>query len=163
LIRYALCCGNGHDFEAWFSGSADFDTQAARGLVTCAVCGSADVHKALMAPSVKRTDNDRSGKGRSAGPDHTDVPQAPVQQPVAAAAGPGMPEEVRSALRQLRKAVVENSDYVGPGFAEEARKIHYGEVPARGIYGEASTEDTKALEEEGIEVYPLPHLPEDQN
>ncbi|MCB1478284.1 MAG: DUF1178 family protein [Rhodobiaceae bacterium] len=158
MIRYALCCGNGHDFEAWFSGSADFDAQAARGLVGCAVCGSTDVHKALMAPSVKRTDRGRGSQEIS-----NDAPEVSAQYPVAAAAGPGMPEQVRDALRQLRKAVVENSDYVGPGFVEEARKIHYGEAPVRGIYGEASADDTRALEEEGIEVYPLPHLPEDQN
>lgn len=171
MIRYTLTCHKDHVFEAWFSGSQAFDEQNARGLVTCAVCGSAKVEKAIMAPSVKRSDQGRSSASL---PEDPSSPASQASQasgsvaataaaPVAANVSVQIPPEVKQALREIRKAVVENADYVGPDFAEEARRIHYGEAPARGIFGEASKDDTKALEDEGIEVHPLPVLPEDQN
>ena len=161
MIRYTLRCDKGHEFEAWFSSSQAFEEQKRDGHVECAVCGSQSVEKALMAPMLRRTD-----KGvASAGAPAETMPAQPTAAagPLAAGVGGEMPAELKAALRALRKAVEQNADYVGKAFAEEARKIHYGEADARGIYGEASREDTAALEEEGIEVYPLPLLPEDQN
>jgi hypothetical protein len=148
MIRYALRCKKGHEFEAWFKSSSAFDEQSKGGKVICAVCGSKKVEKALMAPRV-------STRGKR------------EMVPVAAAPEAGPPDETRqkmiSLLRKLRSEVERNAEYVGPQFADEARKIHYEEAPARGIYGEASPDDVKQLKEEGIEFYPLPQLPEDHN
>lgn len=150
MIRYALRCKKGHEFEGWFKGSADYERQEKRGLVSCPSCGSNKVERAVMAPAV-------ATKGAV----------APVQ--VARTAGPQdakraeIQAEMMTLMRKLRTEVEKNADYVGPQFAEEARKIHYEEAPARGIYGEASPDDVKSLKEEGIEFYPLPVLPEDQN
>ena len=160
MIRYTLYCENGHGFDAWFSGSADFDKQAAAGLVSCAVCGSSVVQKAIMAPAVSGT----KAQGTVATDDGPpDAGAADTDAPAPVAAAPSMPEPVREALRTLRKHVEANADYVGRDFPEEARKIHYGEADARGIYGEASRSETEELKDEGIEVHPLPVLPEDRN
>ncbi|MFN0264775.1 DUF1178 family protein [Tepidamorphus sp. 3E244] len=162
MIRYSLRCTKGHEFEGWFSGSASFDEQLERGLVQCSTCGTSDVEKSLMAPSVKRTDAERRGK-QPVSAQTQKAGNSPDQASTMAAAVQQLPDEAKAVLRKVRKAVMDNSDYVGPQFPEEARKIHYGEAPKRGIYGEASGEDTKALAEEGIEVFPLPELPEDKN
>jgi hypothetical protein len=140
MISYTLRCSEGHEFEAWFRSSADYDK--AVGKTVCPACNSKKVEKALMAPAVARTD-----KGS--------------KMPVAAA--DPRQAAMREALRELRRKVTENADYVGDKFAEEARKIHYNETEPRGIYGEANMEDAKALLEEGIEFHPLPMLPEDGN
>lgn len=131
MIRYALRCERGHEFEAWFGNSAAFDSQAARGQVACPQCGNTKVSKAPMAPSI-------ASKSPSA-------------------------ERVRAAMKELRDHVTANSEYVGDRFASEARKIHYEEVEPRGIHGEATAEEVKELTEEGVEVHPLPRLPEDSN
>jgi hypothetical protein len=148
MIRYALRCRKGHEFEAWFKSSDAFDQQAKTGKVLCAVCGSKKVEKALMAPSVSTRKKAE--------------PVAVAQTP------PGdkqseIRREMMALMRKLRAEVEANAEYVGPQFADEARKIHHEESPARGIYGEATAEDVKALKEEGIEFYPLPALPEDHN
>ena len=160
MIRYTLSCENDHGFEAWFSGSAAFDEQRSAGHVLCPVCGSTAVEKALMTPSVStarrkeiRPDAVPPGEGPKSG---TDVP-LPV------ASDKAVPDDILKAMRTIRDTVKKNADYVGPGFAEEARKIHYGESEERGIYGEATTEDVNGLKEEGIDVMPLPVLPEDRN
>jgi hypothetical protein len=166
MIRYTLICGKRHSFEAWFKSSGEFDVQAKRKLIACPRCGSDKVEKALMAPSVKRTDNKRRAKVAApveaaveAGPPQVQIAQPdPVTERVAS-----MPPELREMLRRVRKEVEAKADYVGPRFAEEARKIHYDEAPARGIYGEASSDEVAALNEEGIEFYPLPRLPDDRN
>jgi hypothetical protein len=147
VIRYALACGEGHAFEGWFGGSNAFDEQRAAGGISCPVCGSADVDKALMAPAV-------AGTKRAAGGGEAPIPVA---------APHALPEELVTMLRKLRRHVTENADYVGDRFAEEARRIHYEEAEARGIYGEATREEAVALSEEGIEFHPLPVLPEDRN
>lgn len=150
MIRYTLRCKKGHEFEGWFKGSADYERQEKRGLVSCPSCGSSKVERAVMAPAV-------ATKGEA----------APVQ--VARTGGPQdakraeIHAEMMTLMRKLRSEVEKSADYVGPQFAEEARKIHYEEAPARGIYGEASPDDVKSLKDEGIEFYPLPVLPEDQN
>lgn len=160
MIRYSLACKDGHGFEAWFPSAADYDKQVKRGLVSCVQCGSTKVEKAVMAPSV-------SSRTRRKGAAEPPTPSAspPAAAPATRLAAAPSPEhaEMLAALRRLREEVVAKSDYVGPRFAEEARKIHYGEEPARGIYGEASGEDVKALHEEGVACYPLPELPEDKN
>ena len=150
MIRYSLVCEAGHGFESWFPASDSYDAQVARGLVTCPVCDSSKVGKALMRPSVARTDRDRRP-----------VPQPQPEAPVTLVAEPE--RQVRAMLRALKEHVVANSEHVGPRFPEEARKIHYGEAEGRAIYGEASPDEARALIEEGIEVAALPVLPDDRN
>lgn len=142
MIRYSLSCNAGHDFEGWFAGSEAFEAQQAKGSVACPACGSTSVDKALMAPAVATSRKKDSMRLAANMPDQ---------------------QEAVAVLRKLRHHLTENADYVGPKFAEEARRIHYNEVEKRGIYGEASTEDAHALAEEGIEFHPLPMLPEEHN
>jgi hypothetical protein len=170
MIKYALRCERGHEFESWFKNSAAYDSQRKRGLVACPGCGSVKVEKAIMAP--------RLGRGQSAGVEPPPTsPEAPPPAPAAVPvpmpfAPPGKgtvaimspPErELRKKLKELRDHIVKNADYVGQGFPEQARKIHYGEVEHRSIYGEASPEEAKELQEEGIAFHPLPILPDEFN
>ncbi|WP_367717802.1 DUF1178 family protein [Nitratireductor sp. GISD-1A_MAKvit] len=141
MISFNLVCDQSHGFEAWFRNNADFDDQRSRMLVSCPHCGSTDVEKALMAPAVS------TGRKR---------------EQVALAQG-DQQKQALAQLRELSKKVRENADYVGDRFAEEARKIHFGESDPRGIYGEASVEEAKSLIEDGVDFMPLPVLPEDQN
>jgi hypothetical protein len=159
MIRYALACERGHSFESWFQNSAAYDKQAKRGLVTCPVCNSAKVEKAIMAPRLARTDVPEPPPPVPAPP--AAAPPAPVKTPVAIMSPPE--RELRQKLKELRDHVTKNASYVGAKFPEEARKIHYGETEHRSIYGEASPDEAKALHEEGIEFHPLPILPDDQN
>lgn len=147
MIRYDLQCDKGHEFDGWFRDSAAYDKQAARGLVACTVCGSVKVEKQLMAPGIPVKSNRRG-----------DAAQKMVAGPV----DPRMAAMMQM-VRDMRRHVEENSEYVGTRFAEDARKIHYAEAEERGIYGEATPDDAKALIEEGIAVHPLPRLPEDGN
>ena len=149
MIRYTLCCEAGHTFESWFNNSAAFDRQAARGLVACPLCGSARVEKTIMAPAL--------GGGREAA-----APAAePEKTPVAIVSKEEV--EVRKKLKELRDHIVKSADYVGEKFPEEARRMHYGEIEHRSIYGEASPDAAKSLAEEGIEFHPLPRLPDERN
>ena len=158
MILYRLKCRRGHEFEAWFAGSAAFDKQEKRGLLSCAHCGTSKVSKALMSPHVaKRAKAKAAAKKPDEAPAAAAEPAKPETQRVAA------DPELATAMRKLRAEIEAKSEYVGPRFSEEARKIHYEEAPTRGIHGEATSEETKALKEEGIEFYPLPILPEDQN
>ena len=159
MIRYSLVCDKGHDFESWFASSAAYDKQVKRKLVACPVCDSVKVEKAIMAPRLARKDKS------------TSMPE-PVEAPVAAPApaAPATPvmispqeREFRAKLKELRDHLTANSDNVGKKFPEEARKMHYGEIEHRSIYGEASPKDAKELHEEGIEFHPLPVLPDDRN
>ena len=152
MIRYALACEAGHEFESWFPASADYEAQRARGLVTCPVCDSPKVDKQIMAPSVARTDKT---VGRPAA-----VPAA-APQPMAMFSE--KEREFRAMLKAFREHVTRNADYVGQSFADEARKMHYGETEHRSIYGEASLAEAKELLEEGIEVHPLPPVPDERN
>jgi hypothetical protein len=145
MIRYRLVCDRRHDFESWFRDSAMCDSQLAAGELECPACGSVRVEKQLMAPAVRgRRDSDAS-KQRLAVP------------------GDERQKLLLEAMRQLRRKVEANADYVGERFPEEARRIHYQEAEARGIYGEATPKEARALIEEGIEAHPLPWLPEDGN
>jgi hypothetical protein len=159
MIRYALACEAGHSFESWFQNSGAFDKQAKRSLVTCPVCGSAKVEKAIMAPNLA-SPLARTDVAEPTSPPAT-APAAPAKNPVAMMSPPE--RELRQKLKELRDHVTKNATNVGAKFPEEARKIHYGETEHRSIYGEASPEDAKALLEEGIEFHPLPMLPDDQN
>ena len=149
MIRYALCCETGHTFESWFNNSTAFDRQAARGLVTCPMCGSAKVEKAIMAPAL--------GGGREAPAPEPE----PEKTPVAIVSKEEV--ELRKKLKELRDHIVKSADYVGEKFPEEARRMHYGEIEHRSIYGEASPDAAKSLAEEGIEFHPLPRLPDERN
>ena len=167
MIRYALACDSGHDFESWFPSGASFDAQRARGLVECPVCGSTAVGKQLMAPALGRKAKRAQDEGPSkhaevAGPAEAPAPQAPPPpQPLALLSE--REQAMRAMLKAVREHVVKNSDYVGTSFADQARKMHYGEIEHRSIYGEANGAETKALIEEGIEVQPLPTVPDDRN
>ena len=160
MIRYALHCDRDHAFESWFQSSSAYDSQVKRKLVTCPICGSAKVDKAIMAPRIV------GKKGRER------VEPAPV--PASEAPAPGasagatplmlaQERELRAKLKELRDHIVKNADNVGERFPNEARKKHYGDIEHRPIYGEASTEEARELIDEGIEVSPLPVLPEDRN
>jgi len=147
MIRYDLVCDKEHAFDGWFRDSAAFDAQAAAGQVVCPVCNSTTIAKQLMTPGIPTKANQRA-EGR---------------MPVFAGQKDEKVSALAEAVRELRRQVKENADYVGDRFAEEARRIHYKEVKPRGIYGEASLEEAKSLLEEGVEVHPLPPLPEDSN
>lgn len=162
MILYRLCCAREHAFESWFRDSAAYDAQRAGGLVTCPVCGSPDVEKALMAPAL--------GRGTRKFAPETPVEAAEVAAPAAAA--PQQPpvalvlekeRQLRAMLRAVRAHVVANSDYVGDEFATLARRMHEGEEEQRAIRGEATAEEVRALIEDDIEVLPLPALPDERN
>jgi hypothetical protein len=161
MIRYTLVCERQHNFESWFANSAAYDKQVKRGLVGCPICGSIKVDKAIMAPRL----------GRSGKP--IDMPQAPPEAPLPATAPAEAPapvammspqeREFRGKLKELRDHLTRNAENVGRKFPEEARKMHYGEIEHRSIFGEASPQEAKDLHEEGIEFHPLPVLPDERN
>jgi hypothetical protein len=172
MIRYALVCDCGHGFDSWFQNSAAYDKQLKRSLVTCPLCGSAKVEKAIMAPSLASgLVHAEAAVPQPPGPSPAPPNPSPPPQPAAMPAIPPKtpvammaPErELRQKLKELRDHITKNASYVGPRFPEEARKIHYGETEHRSIYGEASPEEAKELHEEGIEFHPLPILPDDKN
>ena len=148
MIKYALACEQAHEFESWFPSSEAFETQRKRGFVICPYCDSARVEKQIMAPSIARKDK---------------LPDAPVPGPQPVAVLSDKEQEIRAALRALRDHVMKNAENVGKGFVEEARKMHYGEAEERSIYGEADLAEARALLEEGIDVLPLPVVPDDRN
>lgn len=143
MIKYRLICNESHEFEGWFRGSEAFDLQASSGQLMCPVCSSTAVAKAVMAPNVAP----RRGTTHS-----------PRQAP-----GPERQREIFAALRKLRAEVEAKSTYVGERFAEEARKIHFGESEAHIVHGEATVDEVYALNEDGVPVMPLPRLPKDLN
>ena len=149
MIKYALACHEGHEFESWFPSSEAYDEQRRRGFVTCPVCASPKVDKQIMAPRIGR-----SGQAPAA-------VTASESQPMAVLSD--KEREIRAMLRAVREHVMRNAENVGERFPEEARKMHYGEIENRSIYGEASPADARALLEEGIEVHPLPAVPDDRN
>lgn len=139
MIQYSLHCSKGHTYDAWFKNAVAFDEQQARGIVTCAVCGDEAVGKAPMAPAVARTDGGKVSLSSA----HADA------------------AKFREMLRAYRQKVTSEADYVGDRFAEEARKIHFEEVEARGIYGNATRDEVIALAGDGIEFMPLPDIADD--
>ncbi len=162
MIRFDLKCTDNHVFEGWFGSSADYASQQERGLLECPICGDGTITKAPMAPNVaSRKDSVRQVPVPMPGPQSAGVPDA------ASADAPGAGGEVEitparmiAMLRSLRRHVEQTADHVGTDFAEEARKIHYGEAEERGIYGEASKDEIEDLQDEGIEVGSIPWLPD---
>ena len=135
MILFDLKCANDHVFEAWFKDGETFELQAEASEVACPVCGDIGIEKALMAPRIGKGDREVAKKAA----EHA--------------------KRYAAFASELRRHVEDNCDYVGPDFAEEARKIHYGEADTRGIYGEASDDDAKSLDDEGIEVQRIPWAP----
>lgn len=146
MIHYDLICVHGHKFDGWFSTSAAYDEQRRSNEVLCPTCGTAEVDKQLMTPSIPRKGNSKTSS-----------------RPLVSGAGDPKMKMLVDKLRELRQHVERHADYVGNHFADEARRIHYKEAEERGIYGEATPDDARALIDEGIEVQPLPLLPEDFN
>jgi hypothetical protein len=160
MIHYNLRCERGHAFESWFQSSSAYEAQEKRKLVNCPTCGSAKVERAIMAPRIV------SKKGReSTEPAPAPVPAATteVTSPVSTPLLMAQERELRAKLKELRDHIVKNADNVGERFPNEARKMHYGDIEHRPIYGEASPDEARALIEEGVEVTPLPVLPDDRN
>jgi hypothetical protein len=152
MIKYALACVQAHEFESWFPSSDAYETQVKRGLVTCPVCNSGNVAKQIMAPSVGR--KDQGAKDR--------LPVAAADpQPVVVLSE--KEREMRAMLTAFREHVTKTAENVGDRFADEARRMHYGEAEGRSIYGAADLNEARALIEEGIEVLPLPLGPDDRN
>lgn len=159
MIRYSLICERKHGFESWFASSAAFDKQVKRRLIECPSCGSTKVEKALMTPRLGR---------KGARPAEIESP--PAATPAVAEAAPSpvammspQERELRSKLKELREHLTANAENVGRKFPEEARKMHYGEIEHRSIYGEASAKEATELHEEGIEFHALPVLPDERN
>jgi hypothetical protein len=155
MIHYDLRCGSGHEFDSWFKDSEGYEKQAKAGFVQCPVCGTTEVAKQLMAPAIPKKGRARV---KEAPAPSAEAPAASAATRNQAAAGP-VPAQVMALLQRMRSEVEKHCDYVGPEFAEEARKIHRGESDRRGIYGEANDADADALREEGIEVARLPWVP----
>ena len=143
MIRYSLICSAEHAFDGWFRSSADYDAQADHGLLSCPVCGSPEVDKALMAPAVPARKQ-----------------QAPSEQMMLIG---DRETEIRGMIRKLREEVTRNAEDVGPRFAEVARQMHEGEVEKNSVYGVATPDEVRSLRDDGIEFHPLPRLPDDGN
>lgn len=154
MIKYALVCENGHEFESWFSNSGAYESQAKRGFVDCPHCGSTNVQKTLMAPAV-------STSKRRARNEDAKLPPAPDPQPVAIL--DDKQRALREAFRDLHAKITENTVDVGAQFSDEARRMHQGETPQRAIRGRASIAEAKELWDEGIQVLPIPPLPDERN
>ncbi|WP_420562768.1 DUF1178 family protein [Thalassobaculum sp.] len=148
MIRYRLRCNAEHEFEAWFQNSSAFEKQAESGLLSCPDCGSSQVTRALMAPALQ-------GTHRETLPVPAEPPSAEQKQVATQALA------LKQQLLSLRRKIEENFDNVGDRFAEEARKIHYGDSDPRGIYGDTTPQEREALADEGIEVSSIPWLRDD--
>ena len=159
MIHYSLRCERGHAFESWFQSSSAYESQEKRKLVSCPSCGSVKVERAIMAPQIV------SKKGREAAPPAPAAPAAPAEVTASDSTPLLMAQEreLRAKLKELRDHIVKNADNVGERFPNEARKMHYGDIEHRPIYGEASPDEARALIDEGVEVSPLPVLPDDRN
>jgi hypothetical protein len=160
MILYRLRCSQGHEFDSWFKDSKTYERQEKKSLIGCAVCGDSKVARAIMAPRI----------GKKGGVAEIEAPAVPAAEPTPtpeqqqaqqkmAALARHMPKELRDALLKVRSEVEKNCEHVGEKFADEARKIHYGESNKRGIYGETSDEEAEALADEGIEFGRLPWIP----
>lgn len=164
MIRYSLKCENGHSFESWFASAEAFEQLHRGGMVTCAVCGTGKVQKALMTPALRSGNKAVSEAVTEEAPRPAEASgPAPATRPSdgGGAAHPlaGAQNAAEAMLDAMRRKVEENSDYVGADFTAEARAMHAGLKPERSIHGEAKLEDAKALLEEGIPVTPLPLIP----
>ena len=163
MIKYQLICDQNHEFEGWFQASEAFDAQAESGLLRCPLCDSDQVKRALMTPNL-------------ASPKRRKAIEPPLAYPALRPADPALPQQsapptkseqvqafgaALAELRQLQQKITKDCRDVGDNFAEEARKIHYGEAEAEGIYGRTTHEEREALKDEGIDVLDMPWLPPD--
>lgn len=156
MIRYALICDQKHEFESWFPSGEAYDDQCKRGLVSCPFCDSQKIEKQIMAPSIARMDHEITVRPIEM------TPEPPtVTKPMTLLSEKEL--QMRNMLKAFHRHVVENAEDVGSRFPEEARLMHHGETETRSIFGQASLEEAKALMEEGIDVMPLPTLPDDRN
>jgi hypothetical protein len=146
MIRYSLACGAGHDFDAWFRSSGDYDDQAARHLLSCPVCGSHDIGKTLMTPAVAASTRDEGTASKT---------------PTEAVLLGEKDTQLREMIRKVRAEVTKSAENVGPRFAEVARQMHDGEIERASVYGVASADEVRSLSEDGVEFHPLPTLPEE--
>ena len=157
MILYRLRCAKGHEFDSWFKDGKTYERQEKRSLIGCPACGSAKITRAPMAPRIGKGGQ---GRGESVeAPVEPPAVTAPAPDPQMAALARAMPKEMRETLLKLREQVETNLEPVGEKFAEEARKIHYGESDKRGIYGQTTDEEAEALADEGIEFGRLPWIP----
>jgi hypothetical protein len=165
MIRYSLQCEQGHAFESWFQSSSAYESQEKRRLVNCPICGSAKVERAIMAPRIvsSRKRQDRAEAAPAAAPVPSPSTEVAAPAPTSTPLLMAQERELRAKLKELRDHIVKNADNVGERFPNEARKMHYGDIEHRPIYGEASPDEARALIDEGVEVSPLPVLPEDRN
>lgn len=162
MIQYSLCCDKSHQFDAWFKNAAAFDEQRQMGMLKCPICGSDKIKKALMAPAVS-TFKAQADRCEIPTQEETVAEASVGSEKMSVSAGHPDHKKLRDAIKTIYESLVAQSEYVGEKFAEEARKIHYKEAQARGIYGEASAEEAASLAEEGVEFMPLPRLPEDNH
>jgi hypothetical protein len=156
MIHYHLRCEGGHAFESWFQSSAAYESQEKRKLINCPACGSSKVERAIMAPRIVG----KKGRERA---EPAPLPTTEVAPPAPTPLMMTHERELRAKIRELRDHIVKNADNVGEKFPNEARKMHYGDIEHRPIYGEASPDEARSLIEEGVEVSPLPVLPDDRN
>ena len=164
MILYRLRCSKGHEFDSWFKDSKSYERQEKKSVIGCAVCGDSKVTRAMMAPRLGTKGNKKKGGlpapvAEAPPPAAAPSPEQQQAQQQMAALARHMPKELREALIKVRAEVEKNCEHVGDKFAEEARKIHYGESDKRGIYGETTDEEAEALAEEGIEFGRLPWIP----
>jgi hypothetical protein len=152
MIKYSLRCRNGHEFESWFQSGAAFEELIDRGLVGCPICNSVEVTKAIMAPALVSQGERQSESSPSSDSRRTPVALLDEKQ-----------QEGLAMLRALRQKILTETDNVGDRFPQEARRMHEGVIPERGIHGQATLEEAKTLLQEGIGIVPLPVLPEDFN
>ncbi len=153
MILYELRCANGHNFEAWFRDSGTYNSQAKSGEVECPSCSDTVIEKAPMAPRLSGVGAGKSALADAPAP-ATDAPKSPAENRAREVA-----KEILTAMKKVHDHVGENCDYVGDKFADEARAIHHGDAEDRGIYGEATSDEAKELEEENIPVQRLPFGP----
>lgn len=161
MIHYQLRCSAEHAFDGWFKDSAAFELQAQSGLVACPECGDTVVNRALMAPAIgrKRVTVDQNGAPERAAESVPAGPVAPVMPAPVPEKAAVIPDQVRAVLQRVRAEIERTSDYVGPAFADEARRIHRGESDRRSIYGESTPEQAESLAEDGIEIARIPWVP----
>ena len=158
MIRYSLRCERGHTFESWFQSSSAYESQEKRKLVSCPSCGSVKVERGIMAPQIvskKGREEQRQAPVEAAAPEAAATESTPLLM--------AQERELRAKIKELRDHITKNADNVGERFPNEARKMHYGDIEHRPIYGEASPDEARALIDEGVEVSPLPVLPDDRN
>jgi hypothetical protein len=170
MIHYALRCGAGHEFDGWFRSSASFDAQAAQGLLDCPICANTAIERAIMSPRLNKGGHrppviEATPDAPTADPSGTREPKPGESLPASQAAVPApaalppLPDKVRAVLQRIRTEVEKRCDYVGPRFAETARRIHGGDAPHRPIYGEATPDEAESLAEDGIDVTQIPWVP----